>query len=525
MMPSNISDPNRTSATLRALQRATKTAGIFTIHRSLLPYIAIAGIVTSTCHIRRSRNMTDLIGRTLNWLGQQLRGRLSMPGDDRYAIAAAIWTKPVGRVPRAIVHCRTSEDVQLAIRAARDCDLPLSVRGGGHDWAGRALCDGIVIDLSGMASVVVDSDHQTAQISGGARAADVVAVTDPLGLAAVTGSVGAVGMAGLTLGGGYGPLIGRFGLALDNLLSAEVVLADGRAVTAEHGSEDELFWALRGGGGNFGVVTAMRHRLHDLPSVCSGMLIYPISEAKAILKRCVDLAACMPENLTFQLGIVAGANDARVVLIVPTWCGPPGDGEMWTAPFLKLGTLLAGAVEAMPYGTSLTTFDPYLVDGQRTFMETCWLPALDGHSIDVMIGAMAAAVSPGCAIFTHEFKGTASRVPAEATAFGLRRNHLLVEILTSFVDRSDEVEAQRHQRWARATLCAFDAVALPGGYPNLLAGSDVDRATKAYGRNAERLVKAKRHYDPDNVFSSAIPLPPARQRALVSCSSARQSTK
>src|SRR5260370_18124012 len=160
-----------------------------------------------------------------------------MPGDDRYAAATAIWAKPVGRVPRAIVHCRTSEDVQLAIRAARDCDLPLSVRGGGHDWAGRALCDGIVIDLSGMTGVAVECDHRTAQISGGARAADVVAVTDPLGLAVVTGSVGAVGMAGLTLGGGYGPLIGRFGLALDNLLAAEVVLADGRVVTAEHDSE------------------------------------------------------------------------------------------------------------------------------------------------------------------------------------------------------------------------------------------------------------------------------------------------
>jgi hypothetical protein len=186
------------------------------------------------------------------------------------------------------------------------------------------------------------------------------------------------------------------------------------------------------------------------------------------------------------------------------------------APFLKLGTLLAGRVEAMPYGASLTTFDPYLVDGQRTFMETCWLPAFDGHSIDVMIGAMAAAVSPGCAIFTHEFRGAASRVPTEATAFGLRRDHVLVEILASLVDQSGELEEQRHKRWARATLCAFDAVALPGGYPNLLAGSDVDRATKSYGPNAERLVEAKRHYDPDNVFSSAIPLPPARQRALQS---------
>jgi FAD/FMN-containing dehydrogenase len=454
--------------------------------------------------------LTDLIERTLRRLGGQLRGRVSRPGDERYAAATAIWAKPVGRVPRAIVHCRTAEDVQSAIRAARDCQLPLSVRGGGHDWAGRALCDGLVIDLSGMNDVSVGSDNRTARILGGARASDVAAVTDPLGVAAVTGAVGAVGMAGFTLGGGYGALIGRFGLALDNLLAAEVVVADGRILVANHDNEEELFWALRGGGGNFGVVTTMRHRLHNLPSVCSGILIYPFSEAKAVLGRCADIAASMPEDLTVQVGCVAGPDGTPVVLIVPTWCGLPGKGEARVAPFLKLGTLLGGAVEMTSYGASLTLFDPYIVDGQRTFMETCWLQVLDSDGIDAFIQAMKTAVSAGCAIFTHEFKGAASRVPAEATAFGLRRDHVLVEILAVFADRSDKLEEQRHHRWARATLRAFDAMALPGGYPNLLAGGDVDRAAKSYGRNAQRLIKAKRHYDPDNVFCSAIPLPVGR---------------
>jgi FAD/FMN-containing dehydrogenase len=196
--------------------------------------------------------MTGLIERTLRWLGEQVPGRLSMPGDDRYSAATAIWAKPIGHMPRAVVHCRTAGDVGSAVRAARDCDLPLSVRGGGHDWAGRALCDGIVIDLGGMNAVAVGSDRHAARISGGARALDVLAVTDPRGLAAVTGSCGAVGMTGLTLGGGYGRLIGRFGLALDKLGAAEVVLADGRVVVADADNEDELFWALRGGGGNFG---------------------------------------------------------------------------------------------------------------------------------------------------------------------------------------------------------------------------------------------------------------------------------
>src|SRR5499433_320931 len=201
--------------------------------------------------------MTDLIEARLRKLGNQLPGRVSMPGDDRYLAATAIWAKPSGTMPRAVVHCRTVQDVQSAIRAARDCELPLSVRGGGHDWAGRALCDGIVIDLSGMNSVRIEPDTHTARISGGARASDIVEAADPLGLAPVTGSVGTVGMAGLTLGGGYGPLVGRFGLALDNLVGAEVVLGDGRLVTATADREEELFWALRGGGGNFGVVTTL----------------------------------------------------------------------------------------------------------------------------------------------------------------------------------------------------------------------------------------------------------------------------
>src|SRR6516164_4228925 len=240
--------------------------------------------------------MTPLIERTLRQLGEDLSGRLSIPGEDRYSAATAIWAKPVGRTPRAVAHCRTQKDVQSAIRAARDCDLPLSVRGGGHDWAGRALCDGIVIDLSGMNSVVIEPATHTARISGGARASDVVTAADPLGLAPVTGSVGTVGVAGLTFGGGYGPLIGRFGLALDNLLAAEVVLADGRVALADDANEAELFWALRGGGGNFGVVTAMRHRLHELPSVRSGVLVYPFCEARSVLERCADITASAPRG-------------------------------------------------------------------------------------------------------------------------------------------------------------------------------------------------------------------------------------
>jgi FAD/FMN-containing dehydrogenase len=451
--------------------------------------------------------MTDLIESTLHRLGNQLPGRLSKPGDASYAAATATWAKPVGPMPRAVVHCRTADDVQSTVQAARDCHLPLSVRGGGHDWAGRALCQGIVIDLSAMNSVFIGCNNRAARIAGGTRASDLLAATDQLGLAAVTGSCGVVGMAGLTLGGGYGPLIGRFGLALDDLLAAEVVLADGRIVTAKKDNEDELFWALRGGGGNFGVVTAMRLRVHDLPSIRTGMLLFPFAEAKTVFAGCAEIAAAAPDELTTQLGIVAGPDGAPVVMVMPTWCGAPEDGEANLSPFLRLGALLANTVDAMPCGSRFALTDPFIVNGRRVIMETCWLPVLDRVSIDAFIQAMADAVSPGCAILTHEFRGAASRVPAGATAFGLRRDHVLVEILASFDDRSDPLEEQRHRQWAQASRAGFDTTALPGGYPNLLGGGDPERATKSYGSNAGRLIAAKRHFDPDNVFCSAIPLP------------------
>jgi FAD/FMN-containing dehydrogenase len=451
--------------------------------------------------------MPNRIGRALRQLGDRLPGRLSAPGDERYAAAIATWAKPVGALPRAIVHCTTSEDVQSAIRAARDGDLRLSVRGGGHDWAGRSLCDGLVIDLSGMKGVTIGCDNRTARISGGARGSDVIAETDPRGLAVVTGSCGAVGMAGLTLGGGYGALIGRFGLALDNLLAAEVVLADGRMVAANDDNEKQLFWALRGGGGNFGVVTAMLHRVHNLSSIRSGMLLFPFTEAKTVLEGCADIAASAPDDLTSQLGLVVGADGNPLVMVVPTWCGPPREGEARLAPFLRLGTPLASTVDLVPYRARLTIFDPFIINGQRVFMETCWLPALCAHSIDILIDALRSRVSAGCAIFTHDFKGAASRVPVEATAFGLRRDHILVEILATFADRSDKLEEERHQHWAQTTLRTFNTVALPGGYPNLLDADASDRAAKSYGANALRLIEAKHRYDPDNVFRSAIPLP------------------
>jgi hypothetical protein len=253
----------------------------------------------------------------------------------------------------------------------------------------------------------------------------------------------------------------------------------------------------------------MRHRLHLLPGVRSGLLLYPFSEAAAVLERCNDLLASAPEALTAQIGCVFGPHGAPAVMVAPTWCGDPDEGEARVAPFLSLGARLAGGVEAMSYGASLTNFDAFLAQGRPVFMETAWLPALDRRSIGVLVEAIAKAASPGCAVFTHEFRGAATRTPLEATAFGLRDEHVLVEILATYDERADPDGAQKHRRWVDSTRRALEPMALPGGYPNLLAGDDPHRATASYGRNAERLFEAKLRYDPDGVFS-AIPLPSAQ---------------
>lgn len=449
--------------------------------------------------------MSTLFQRTIDGLGRRLTGQIYLPDNEGYAAATQTWAKPPdGMRPRAAIHCRSAEDVRAAVLAARESGLPLSVRCGGHDWAGRALCDGIVIDLGGMRGVE-PVGHGRIKIAGGALASDVAAVTDPVGGVVAAGSVGCVGMAGLMLGGGYGPLIGHCGLALDNLLSAEIVLSDGRIVTANADDNADLFWALRGGGGNFGVVTAMEHRLHDIASIETGVLVYPFAEATTVLSGVADLAAAAPDAFSVQIVLAADPAGTIMVLVIPTWCGDPAQSETWLAPFTQLGTLLAGRTECQSHGAALTMFDSQIVNGRRTYMDTCWLPALDRDNIDVMIAAMESAVSPGCMLVTHEFKGAASRIAVDATAFGLRRDHVMIEVVAAFDDRGDPSEDLRHRSWTRRTRDMF-VTALPGGYPNIL-GRDDPRRADSYGPNGARLRYIKTLYDPENVFASAIPLP------------------
>jgi FAD/FMN-containing dehydrogenase len=419
-----------------------------------------------------------------------------------------IWNAAVPLRPAAVRRCGDVGQVRDAVLRARADGMALSVLGGGHDWAGRAVRDGAqVIDLSGMREVKVDGDVAT--VGGGATANDLIAAAAASGMSAATGSVGAVGMAGLTLGGGYGPLNGVAGLAADNLLSAEVVLADGTVATATESSEADLLWALRGGGGNFGVVTSMRVRLHPVPVVRTGRVIFPAGQAHDVLAGFGELIAGAPDELTVQTGFLSAPDGTPVLFFLPTWSGAQDDGAPWVKRLESLGTPLMSAVSPAAYGEPLRRGDEMFArDGRHYAIRTRNLAGLTAGTVDALVAAGAARTSPLSAINLHHFHGAATRVPLSATAFGIRQPHFMTEILASWRPDAgqDADSAAPHRRWALATAEQLSPHALAGGYPNLLTADEPERVDHAYGSNAARLIAAKKAYDPGNIFT-ATPLP------------------
>jgi FAD/FMN-containing dehydrogenase len=393
------------------------------------------------------------------------------------------------------------------VRAARRHGLPLSVRGGGHDWAGRALRDdGLVIDLTGMRDVTVDPRARVAAVAGGALAKDVAVAAGAHGLVAALGNCGTVGMAGFTLGGGYGPLSGTCGLAADNLLGAEIVLADGRRVTTGPDTEPDLFWALRGGGGNFGVVTSLRVRLHPVRDMLAGTIIYNWNEASAVLRRYASFAATAPDELGMSVGVMTDPNGDPVVMVVPLWNGDQHRGERVMEDVQAFVTPLSAQVGPTTYADMLAQWDAWVeaVDGSHWDVRTRSLPALTADAADAIIATKARAASPLCSIFWHHFHGAATRMATNSTAFGLRREHIMVEIVAGWKPDGDDGAA--HRRWAQDLWQSLALFALPGGYANLLGPDNREQARAAYGGNAARLRALKRRFDPDGIFTSAIPL-------------------
>jgi FAD/FMN-containing dehydrogenase len=437
-------------------------------------------------------------------LRSSMRGAVLLPDEAGYDEARRLWNGAVDARPAAIACCEDRDDVAAALRAAREHGMPLSVRGGGHDWGGRALNDGgVVIDLRPMRAVRVDADAGVAVAQGGATAGDVVAAAGRFGLVPVTGTVKAVGMAGFTLGGGYGPLCGKHGLGVDNLVGAEVVLADGRIVTADDSHEPDLLWGLRGGGGGFGVVSTARYRLHRLGSVTAGLILFGLGEAARVLRGYQERIATAPDELTVMSGFLSGPDGNPLLFLFPTWSGEPAEGEREIARLEQLGTPVMTQVAPMAYEDTLGMFDAQVVNGRHHLLRTRWLAELTDETVAVLMEAARTFSSSMSVIALHHFHGAAARVPTPDTAFGLRRDHLLVEILAAW-DPATSADRARHEAWANRISDTLAAHALPGGYPNLLGPDEQERAELAYGTNARRLRELKRRYDPAGLFASAI---------------------
>jgi FAD/FMN-containing dehydrogenase len=337
----------------------------------------------------------------------------------------------------------------------------------------------------------------------------VAAAAADHGLVAALGNCGEVGIAGLTLGGGYGPLNGRYGLAADNLLSAEIVLADGRCVTTGPDEEPDLFWAIRGGGGNFGVVTSMEIRLHEVRHMLAGLIVYPWSEAETVLSRYAVFASEMPDELGVSAMMMAGPDGQPAITLLPLWNGDRLQGEHAIEDLQLLGTPQLAQFGPMTYPDMLAPVDAQLAERAHCHWElrTRSLPALTPGAIDAIVSAVGRRTSPHSAVAFHHFHGAATRIPAEAIAFGLRREHVMVEIIAAWEGDGDDGAA--HRQWAQDLWKSLALFALPGGYANLLGPNDREQASAAYGDNATRLLALKRRFDPDRVFASAIPLPEA----------------
>jgi FAD/FMN-containing dehydrogenase len=435
-----------------------------------------------------------------------LRDKVLVPADADYGRARQIWNGAVSHQPALFAQCQSVEDVCAAVRVARRHGLPLSVRGGGHDWAGRSLRhNGVVIDLSPMRHVEADPKRRIATIGGGASARDIVAAAAPYGLVAVTGNCGDVGMAGLTLGGGYGALSPKYGLALDNLLGVDIVLADGRRICADAHEHPDLFWALRGGGGNFGVVTSMRIRLHPVREVLAGMILYPWTDAHSVLHGYAAAMADAPDEFAVMAGVLSAPDGSPVLFLSPTWCGDPADGARAIAGLQRLGSPLLTQVGTMSYGDMLGMYDAHIVSGRHYAIQTRWLAELAPSIIGDITATAAARTSPLSVIALHHFHGAAARVRTGETAFGLRREHFLLEIVACWEPESND-DGTTHRRWARTASESLASRALPGGYPNLLGPAERLQIDRAFGDNVGRLLDVKRRFDSDNVFS-AIPLP------------------
>jgi FAD/FMN-containing dehydrogenase len=431
-------------------------------------------------------------------LRSDLRGELVTPADAAYDDARRIWNAMIDRRPALIVRCAGTADVMAAVRFAADHQALVSVRGGGHNVAGTAVCDGgLMIDLSRMKSVRVDAAARTARAEPGLLWQEFDHETQAFGLATTGGVVGETGIAGLTLGGGVGWLVRKYGLSCDNLVSADVVTADGTLRQASAGEHADLFWALRGGGGNFGVVTSFEYRLHEVGTVLGGLILHPRQKAGELIRFHRDFVREAPEELTSYVGLLSAPDGAPVAAIASCYCGNLEEGERVVAPLRRFGEPLVDDLKPIPYATMQGLFGPAFPWGNRNYWKSSFLRSLPDDAIDTVVEHANRLVSPLSGVVLEYYGGAASRVALEATAFAHRQASYNLLILGQWRDAGED---EAHIAWARSCHEAMHPWASAAVYSNTLSDGEGGRVRDAYGANYERLAAIKARYDGANLF-------------------------
>ncbi len=452
--------------------------------------------------------MTQLHGRTVEEFKAGFTGEVLLPSDSPYDSARRVWNGMIDKRPAVIARCATTSDVVRGVNFARDNGLLLAVRGGGHHIAGNATCDdGLVIDLSQMKAARVDPGRRRVTIEGGATLSDLDAATQVHGLATPIGINSTTGIAGLTLGGGFGWLSRKYGMTIDNLESAEVVTASGEVVRAGATEHADLYWALRGGGGNFGVVTRFEFQLHPVgPDVLSGLIVYPLAEAKTVLQQYREFIAKAPEELTVWTVLRQApplpflpekVHGQGILALALVYAGDPKRGEPLIEPLRAFGTLLGEHVGVQPYVGWQQAFDPLLTAGARNYWKSHNFSSLQDGLLDAVVASMGTLPSPQCEIFFAALGGAAARPAPDATAYGHRDAQFIMNVHGRWEDPADD---QRCIGWARDVFTASARFAGSGVYINFLSADEGGRVRAAYGPNYTRLAHVKRAYDPGNLF-------------------------
>ncbi len=421
------------------------------------------------------------------------------PDHDRYEEARKVHNGLVDKRPALIARCRATADVVDAVAFAREFDLEISVRGGGHSVAGKAVTDGgMMIDLAEMKGIHVDAAARTARAQGGVTWGELNRETALHGLATTGGVVSTTGIAGLTLGGGLGWLNGVYGLAVDNLLSVELVTAAGDVLNVTDESDPDLFWALRGGGGNFGVATWFEYRLHPLQEVVGGVIAYPFDAARDVLSFFRDLS--QPDELWVVAGLVHApdGSGAKMATLVVCHVGPVDQAEKDLLPLLEFGSPIMSEVGPMPYPAVNTLFDAAYPRGALNYWKSSFLGDLSGDAIDELVGQFAVAPSPMSAMVIEFFHGAVCRVGVSDTSVPHREPGYNLGIFSEWTDPTATAE---NVAWAQETYAAMKPHRTQLRYVNYLDDDDAGDAVRAaYGPNYDRLVEMKRRFDPDNVF-------------------------